>query len=119
MTTKLDQTSLVNVDLEKDHGVTIHEKLKFMKHINNNRVNKANLMEEVIRRSFRHPDCKMFSRLYISLVRLYVEYVVSVWNPHLKKDFKKMESVPRRTTKEMFYQSSAMHKDSGYSNCPH
>ena len=89
------------MDSEKDLGVTIHEKLKFTEHINN-KVNKANSMMGVIRHSFRHLDCQMFSKLYVSLVRPHVEYaVVSLESIPEKYICFNLESFQRRATKQI------------------
>ena len=37
--------------------------------------------------------------MYISLVRPYLDYAVSVWNPNFKKDIELIEGVQRMTTK--------------------
>jgi len=38
--------------------------------------------------------------LYITLVRLHVEYCVSAWNPHYVKDKELIEKVQSRFTKK-------------------
>jgi hypothetical protein len=53
---------------EKDAGVTIDNKLSFDKHITE-KVNKANSIIGVIRRTLEYLDLKTFRMLYVSLVR--------------------------------------------------
>ena len=55
----------------------------------------------IIRRSFRHLNCKIFSQLFKSMVRPHLEYAATSWNPHLKKEIRKIESVQRRATKQV------------------
>ena len=80
--------------------MVLDNKLKFLEHTKG-KINKANSIMEVIRRSFRFLDHKTFLKHYKSLVRLHLEYTVAVWNPHLKKDIKTVESVQRRATKQI------------------
>ena len=91
----LDQTLLNHTQSENDLGVVINNKLKCSEHMNE----KVNM--GVIRQSFKFLDCKSFMKLYIGLVRLYVEYAVAVWNSHLIKDIKRVEKVQRRATKQI------------------
>ena len=53
----------------------------------------------LIKRSFTYMDESMFILLYKSLIRPILEYGAPVWNPHLIKHIKKLESVQRRATK--------------------
>ena len=69
---------------KKDIGVVIHSKLSFENHINK-KVNKANSIMGVIRRTFEFLDIKTFKILYTALIRRHIEYANQVWNPHLKK----------------------------------
>ena len=96
----LDGVELATTECEKDLGVSMDNKLKFDTHINE-KVNKANAIMGIIRRSFRHLDPDTFSRLYKALVRPHLEYAVSVWNPYHIKDIKKLEQVQRRATKQI------------------
>ena len=66
---------------KKDIGVVIDDKLPYDQHINE-RVNKANTILGVIRRSFEYLDARTFRLLYTSLVRLHSEYANAVWNPY-------------------------------------
>ena len=74
---RLDQTPLEDTDHEKDLGVIIDNKLKFGEHISE-KINKANSIMGVIRRSFRFLDPKTFLKLYKSLVRPHLKYTVAV-----------------------------------------
>ena len=83
---------------EKDVGVTIDNKLSFDKHITE-KVNKANSIIGVIRRTLEYLDLKTFRMLYVSLVRPHLEYANPVWNPYLKKHIDMLENIQRRATK--------------------
>lgn len=83
---------------EKDIGVMIDEKLHFSEHISE-KINKANRIAGLIRRTFITLDEKMFKPLYTTLVRPHLEYANQVWNPHLMKDIKAIENVQRRATR--------------------
>lgn len=89
---------LETVESEKDVGVTIDSKLKFEQHIQS-KVNKANQIVGLIRRSFKYLDYKTFCLLFKALVRPHLEYAATVWNPHLKKHIEIVENVQRRATK--------------------
>lgn len=97
---ELNETNLEHVTSEKDLGVTFDNKLKFSNHISE-KVNKANSIMGIIRRSFRHLSCLVFVRLFKALVRPHLEYAATVWSPHLKKDIKLIENVQRRATKQV------------------
>ena len=83
---------------EKDIGVIIDNKLTFSDHLAE-KVNKANRLVGMMRRTSVSLDCNMFKSLYTSLVRPHLEYANQVWNPHLVKDIEAMERVQKRTTK--------------------
>ena len=68
---------LENVDQEKDIGVIIDSNLEFDKHINA-KINKANSMFSIIRRSFQFLSQQNFIPLYKSLVRSHLDYASSV-----------------------------------------
>lgn len=92
------QSDISSVTEEKDLGVTFQPNLKFDKHIDNS-VLKANRVLVVIRNSFEYLEKDTFLTLYKSLIRPRLEYGTSVWNPHLKKDIRRIERVQRRATK--------------------
>ena len=69
---------------EKDIGVYIDEHLTFETHIVT-KVNKANSVMGIIRRSFTFLDEELFVLLFRALVHPILEYAQSVWSPYLKK----------------------------------
>ncbi len=83
---------------EKDIGVTIDSKLSFETHIHE-KINKANKMMGLIRRTFDGLNEENFILLYKGLVRPHLEYANAVWSPYKKKDIKTVENVQRRATK--------------------
>ena len=89
---------LEHVFEEKDLGVYIDSELKFDEHISN-KVNKANAMVGLIRRSFSYLDGELFKKLYTCFVRPHLEYAQSIWQPHLIKQKKMIENVQIRATK--------------------
>ena len=80
---------------EKDLGITIDSKLNFQQHINI-QVKKANKKLGIINRTFNYMDKEMFLVLYISLVRLHLEYGSVVWSVINKK----RGNTNRKCTKE-------------------
>ena len=96
----LNDHPLNYTDEEKDLGVTIDNNLKFETHINN-KVNTANKIMGIIRRSFTHLDAIIFTRLFKALVRPHLEYANPVWHPSFKKLKTLIENVQRRATKRL------------------
>ena len=74
---------LEHVFEEKDLGIMVDADLSFDEHICT-KVNKANQIMGLIRRSFVNLDNKSFIKLYTALVRPHLEYGQRVWSPHLK-----------------------------------
>ena len=97
---KLQGVLLEHVESEKDIGVVVDSQLKFSSHIST-KINKANSVMGVIRRSFKALNSDTFKKLFVSLVRPHVEYANSVWSPYLKKDVISIENVQRRATKQI------------------
>ena len=87
-----------NTDNVKDLGVIVDETLKFEKQISE-RIKKANSVLASIKRTIRYMDKSVFTLLYKSIVRPILEFCGAVWNPHLVKQIKAIESVQRRATK--------------------
>ena len=95
---KADLKPMEETIAEKEVGVTIDNKLSFDKHITE-KVNKANSIIGVIRRTIEYLNLKTFRMLYVSLVRPHLEYADPVWNPYLKKNIDMIENIQRRATK--------------------
>ena len=49
------------------------------------KINKANSLMGIIRRTFNHMDEQCFSTIFKSLIRPHIEYANQTWSPHLKK----------------------------------
>ena len=99
-TYKLKTTELQRAEEEKDIGVIIDSELSFEKHISE-KVNKANSMFALLRRSFKYLDTKTFVPLYKTMVRTHLDYASSVWYPYKAKHIDMIESVQRRATKQL------------------
>ncbi|KAK3099864.1 hypothetical protein FSP39_010887 [Pinctada imbricata] len=96
----LKDTVLQQAEDEKDIGVIIDRNLSFDKHISE-KVNKANSMFALLRRTFRYMDCKTFVPLYKTLVRTHLDFASSVWAPYKQKHIEQIEAVQRRATKQL------------------
>ena len=81
---RLENSNLEYIEEEVDLGVTIDSKLNFEAHIIS-KVNKANKIMGIIRRTFTFLDRTIFTRLFKALVRPHIEYANAVWNANLKK----------------------------------
>ena len=99
-TYRLKGQTIQLVEEEKDLGVTLQSDLSFDKHISE-KVNKANRMMGMIRRSFEFLDVDMFLPLYKALVRSHLDSASSVWAPYQLQHVRKIESVQRRATKQL------------------
>ena len=94
----LGQEELEHVFEEKDLGVIIDMNLSFQEHIST-KINKANSIMGLIRRTFCYLDAELFKKLYTTFVRPHLEYAQSVWSPHLRTQIKQLENVQIRATK--------------------
>ena len=72
---------------EKDLGVIVDSEISFEAHILK-KVQLANNIVGLIRRSFSHLDGEMFVKLFTAFVRPHLEYAQAVWSPHLKKTYR-------------------------------
>ena len=63
------------------------------------KINKANLLMGIIRRTFDHMDEQCFSTIFKSLIRPHIKYANQIWSPHLKNHITSLENVKRRATK--------------------
>ena len=76
------------------------DQLKFREELTS-RVQEANNIMGVIRRTYVHLDESTFKLLFKSLVRSHLEYGAPVWDPHYKKDKGLLEGVQRRATSQI------------------
>ena len=83
---------------ENDLGVAIDFELKFEQHITQ-KINKANTIMGIIRRSFSFLDSKRFKKLYTTFVRPHLEYAQAVWAPYLAKHVNMVEKFQMRAAK--------------------
>ena len=86
------------VNCIKDIGVTIDSTLTFDQHINI-KINVANKILGIIRRSYRFLNSEIFLPLYKCMVRSYFDYAVCVWDPYRIKHIKDIEDVKKRATR--------------------
>ena len=105
---KIGNKELEHVFSEKDLGVTVDSDLNFDDHICT-KVNTANQIMGLIRRSFTYLDAKSFIKMYTAMVRPHLEYGQCVWYPHLKRHKNIIEKVQMRATNLV----------DGYSNLPY
>ena len=81
----------------KDIGVTVDSLLSFKQHIYR-KIDTANKIIGIIRRSYKYLDTEMFIPLYKCLLRSHFDYAVTVWDPYILKLIDGIESVQRRAT---------------------
>ena len=93
-----EQKTINKAETVKDIGVTFDSPLNFEAHMSE-KINKANFMMGIIRRTFEYLDDKCFSMVFKSLVRPHIEYANQVWSPYLMKHITALENVQRRATK--------------------
>ena len=86
------------MDEVKDLGVIVDSKLHFQKQTST-KVNKANQMWGIIKRTFKYMKKEIFKKLFSAHVRSHLEYAIQFWCPYLRKDINNIESVQRRATK--------------------
>ena len=89
---------LKNVNQETDLGITVDSSLSFDQHVQA-KVNKANSITGLIRRTFNYLDEENILMLYKALVRPHLEYGNAVWHPHKVEHITAIENVQRRITK--------------------
>ena len=97
---KMNYKDLENKSKIKDLGIIVDENLRFSNHIIN-KVNKADQIMGVIRRTMVYLNRHNFSLLYTSLVRPHLKYGNVVWSPFLKSDITLIENVQRRATRHV------------------
>ena len=89
-----------NNEKQKDLGVIVDTKLFFEDQINKV-VNEATKMTKIIRRTFQILDKYTFLSLYEKMVRMHIDYTISIWYIYTQKHIIAVEYVQRRATKEL------------------
>ena len=83
---------LSNSNEEKDLGIIIDSRLSFEKYMQT-KINKANSVMGIIRRTMDYLDCENFKLLFTALVRPHLDYANPVWSPSSKKHVQVLEIV--------------------------
>ena len=91
---------LSDVDIVKDLGVFVDESLTFSSHICHI-VTRAFTRANLIHKCFYSKHVPTLVRAFVVYVRPLSEYASPVWNQHLIKHIKQIESVQRRFTKRL------------------
>ena len=92
------QQQLERSHAERDLGIIVDDKLKFVDHIFS-KIKQANKMIGIIKRHFQYLDNGTLVKLYKAVVRSCVEYAQAVWSPHSKRLIEAIERVQKRATK--------------------
>ena len=79
-------------------GVTLSNDLEWSKHIAT-MTNKANSKLSFLRRNLKGCPEKLKQTAYFSLIRSFMEYGATVWNPYQKYNSEKIERVQRRAAR--------------------
>ena len=95
---KINGENIKEVQLKKDLGIWLDNKLTFDTHITK-KANKANGLIAVIKKSFTKVTNKVFLNIYKCLIRPYIELANSIWHAWLIKLRKVLENVQRRATR--------------------
>ena len=95
---QLDNHILQHVDENPYLGVTYTDNLKFGTHITKI-TNKASSTLGCLKRNLKHCPLSCRKTAYLSLVRSTLEYSSIVWDPFLKKDIDKLESIQRKAAR--------------------
>ena len=75
------EIELQNSDGEKDIGVLVDDQLNYSQHIQQ-KINKANSIMGLIRRTFTFINEHNFKYLFQALVTPHLEYAAAVWSPY-------------------------------------
>ena len=89
---------LQETNMEKDLGVFVTPNWKPSAHVAKVAA-KANSMVGRIRHAFTYMNKEIFLKVYPSLVKTHMEYVVQAWSPQPQKDIDILEKVQRRATR--------------------
>lgn len=92
-----DTHTIEQVTEIKDIGVIIDSELTFKQHIYK-KIDTANSILGIIRRSYKYIDINTFLPLYKGLVRSHFDYAATIWDPYIATFIEDIESVQRRAT---------------------
>ena len=98
MSQRDEETALFETECEKDLGVYVDNELKFSGHCEK-KVNQANKLLGLIRRSFRYLDGPSLGTIFRSEVLPHLEYCHPIWSPRYARDCQLVENVQRRAAK--------------------
>ena len=90
--------TLEETSIERDLGIQISSNLKASQHCLQAYSN-ANRMLGLMKRTFVERSPGILTRVYKSIVRPHLEYSISAWNPHYRKDKDLLEKVQHRFTR--------------------
>jgi len=88
------------VDRITDLGIAYNNRPKFSPHVDNI-VSKASLRAKLILRCFQSRDPVLLTKAFSVFVPPLLEFSSVVWNPVLKQDITRLESVQRKFTKRL------------------
>lgn len=92
----MNEISIERVDVIKDLGVLLDEKMNFKNHMNFI-INKAkSILAWVKRYSYEFDDPWVIKRIYETFVLPIIEYASQVWSPKFVCDIKKIESIQKQ-----------------------
>jgi hypothetical protein len=89
---------LKEVESEKDLGIIVAADMKSSEQCTQ-AYNKASRILGMIKRTIKNKEERTMVCLYKTLVRPHLEYCVSAWSPHYKKDKELLEKVQHRFTR--------------------
>ena len=92
------QSTIITTRKEKNIGVMIDDKLTFSDHLAE-KINRANSILGITRRTFVYLDLTMLKALYTALVEPHLEYANQIWCLYLVKNVEAIENVQRHATR--------------------
>ena len=76
-------------------GVLLSSDLSWTHHIQGVCSKARKILGLLYRRYYQYSDCRSLRQLYLTLVRPHFDYAAQVWDPHLQRDIKSLESVQK------------------------
>ena len=92
---EINNKELENTSEVKHLGIIVDKNFRFLNHVID-KINKANQIMGIIRRTMVYINNHNFNQIYTSLVRPHLKYGNVVWSPFLKSDITLIENVQRR-----------------------